>query len=70
MFAAREPYAKALAGAGVALLPDEPEVWAAEVIKLLRDDALRLHRFEMARKWMDAHFVHGDIADLIEGNNA
>jgi hypothetical protein len=70
VFSAREPYAKAMSGSGAALLPDEPKVWAAEVIKLLLDDALRLHRFGMAREWMDAHFVHGDIADLIEGEEA
>ena len=70
VFSAREPYMKAMAGAGVALLPDNPAVWAAEVIRLLQDDALRLHRFDMAREWMDAHFVHGDIADLIEGEEA
>lgn len=70
VFSAREPYAKALAGAGVALLPDVPEVWAEEVIKLLQDDGLRLHRFGRAREWMDAHYVHGDIADLIKGEGA
>lgn len=70
IFSAREPYAKTMAGAGVALLPDEPEVWASEVIRLLQDDVLRLQRFGMAREWMDVHFLHGDIADLIEGESA
>ncbi|MFO1405027.1 MAG: hypothetical protein U1E96_10650 [Azonexus sp.] len=70
VFSARDPYLKAMAGAGVALLPDNQAAWAAEVIKLLQDDRLRLHRFGMAREWMDAHFMHGDIADLIEGKSA
>lgn len=65
IFPAREPYATALAGAGAAMLPDDPAVWSAEVIRLLQDDELRLNRFRMARTWLNRFCRDGDIADLI-----
>lgn len=65
IFSSREPYASALAGTGAALLPDEPDVWAAGIVRLLTDDELREEQYHRTVQWMHEICRGEDIAALI-----
>lgn len=65
VFSEREPYLSALAGSGAALLPDDAQTWAAEIVRLLRDDALRSERYRHMARWMEEAGRDVGIAALI-----
>lgn len=65
VFSAREPYVSRLAETGAALLPDAPEAWVNEVLRLLQNDALRLERYRSTAAWIETRCRQGGIADLI-----
>lgn len=65
LYSDRAPYAASLEGSGALLLPDDHGAWAAEVIQLLQDDALRLARYRQMVAWQDEIGDGGNIAELI-----
>jgi hypothetical protein len=68
VFSDREPYASALAASGAALLPDDQGRWAAEIRRLLEDDAMRMTRYRQASAWVHDTKRGGDIEMLIRAS--
>lgn len=65
VFSARAPYFPALASSGAVLLPDEPDLWAEEIERLLLSDMERMQRYERMMDWVEQVSREGSIAELI-----
>jgi len=68
VFSRREPYAPALEAAGASLVGNDPQLWIAEILRLLNDDAIRVEKYHQACRWINAHQVDGDLGALIRDN--
>lgn len=64
VYSARPPYQGRLEGAGAALLPDDADAWADEVVALLQDPRLRQVRHQDARLWREAESRKNDMAEF------
>lgn len=65
IFSREAPYAGLLADAGVTLLPNDRELWMAEVIQLFNDPGSRLSKFAMMSEWLEERAGADTIESLI-----
>jgi hypothetical protein len=65
VFSISEPYAPLQKCAGVALLQNDQDVWVEEVLNLLRNDALRLSRYEQFLGWIEKNSQDISFESLI-----
>jgi len=70
IFSAREPYVTTLGESGALFLSDDRDRWVSEIIRLLQNDAERIDRFRMMRRWVERMCVKEGMAQLINKNRS